>query len=324
VLRASLSHDQLISWGWRIPFFVGSSIGAIGIWLRSLKATDNHVPLKTKANIGLDEGERDDTNPDIEKATQVDTNTQPTEKERRRCLQSRNNPFILAFGKTNLRALSVAFLLSIVFSGGIHILFGWLAVYMTKLIDNPVPNAFAVNSAALFVSGVLVKPITGILSDRLGRRPIMAVGGVCLAVSSPFLIELIGRGDAAIAFVAQTLLGIFLTMWSGPMLSWMIEAFDEDIRLSSIAIASNVAQVVVGASVSGLATLMVDQIGPVAPGYIVSCLAFAGLIGLWLAPTPKTPASSMPGYERVTCSTLPGCGRTVRRETDSQGLAIIA
>ena len=143
----------------------------------------------------------------------------------------------------------------------------------------------------------------------------MALGGIGLAVSSPFLIAAIGdSGSAGIAFAAQATMGIFLALWTAPMLSWFCEAFAERHRLSSISIAYNVAMAALGGSSPTIATIMVDKISPVAPGYYLSAISVLGLTGLLIAPAPAEPASSLPGYDRITWTTLPCFGRNVKKE----------
>jgi MHS family alpha-ketoglutarate permease-like MFS transporter len=50
LLASSLSDDQLSSWGWRVPFFVGGLLGLVGVWLRrNMAETDQYEENKAKA-----------------------------------------------------------------------------------------------------------------------------------------------------------------------------------------------------------------------------------------------------------------------------------
>ena len=154
------------------------------------------------------------------------------------------------------------------------------AIYMKDLIDTPVPNAFAVNSMSLLLSVCFFFPYAGILSDRFGRRKIMVFGGSSLGVLSPFLVMLIGRGSSLLAFLSQCVLGIALSCWGAPMCAWLVESFEPEARLTSVAIGYNVAQAIAGGSTPFLATLLVDNVNPNAPGLILTALAAVGLFGL--------------------------------------------
>ncbi|MGH3382943.1 MAG: MFS transporter [Nocardioidaceae bacterium] len=49
-LASILSDDQLASWGWRLPFFVGGLLGLIGLWLRrDMAETEQFEENKVKA-----------------------------------------------------------------------------------------------------------------------------------------------------------------------------------------------------------------------------------------------------------------------------------
>jgi MHS family alpha-ketoglutarate permease-like MFS transporter len=50
LLASSLNDDQLASWGWRIPFFVGGLLGLVGVWLRrDMAETEQFEENKAKA-----------------------------------------------------------------------------------------------------------------------------------------------------------------------------------------------------------------------------------------------------------------------------------
>jgi MFS family permease len=93
-------------------------------------------------------------------------------------------------------------------------------VYMAELLDDPVPNTFAVNSASLFLSVCILYPIAGILSDWYGRRLIMSIGGIGIGLLSPVLLLLIGRAgklqNPFLAFCAQWTIGLFLSFFTEP------------------------------------------------------------------------------------------------------------
>jgi MHS family proline/betaine transporter-like MFS transporter len=155
-----------------------------------------------------------------------------------------------------------------------------MAIYMAELIDPAVPHAFGVNSAALLFSVCILFPIAGHLSDRYGRLFIMTIGGISMMVLSPILIVVVGQGNSAAAFFAQSTLGIALSFWGSPMCAWLVESFDPASRLTSVAIGYNIAQALVGGATPALATLSVDNLGPYSPGLLLTVFAIISLIGL--------------------------------------------
>ncbi|KAL7459263.1 hypothetical protein ACHAWC_011730 [Mediolabrus comicus] len=180
------------------------------------------------------------------------------------------NPIRLAFSRSNIRSLLASALVTLL----------WMPVYMTDLIDTPVPNAFAVNSASLAVSVCLLFPVAGWLSDKLGRRRVMGCGGILLGIFSPIAVAIIGTGVTASALIAQTLLGICLSLWGAPMMAWLAESFEPSARLTSVSIGYNIGQVLGGGLAPAAATELIDKFGHEVPGYYISIVAVLSLIGL--------------------------------------------
>lgn len=131
----------------------------------------------------------------------------------------------------------------LLWSSGFYLTFVWMAVFMTDLIEPPIPNSFLVNCATLFFSVCLIFPLAGMLSDKYGRKRVMGVGGFFLGVLSPLMILLISSGNVASAFMAQFILGLSLCLWGAPMMSWLAESFEPAARLTSVSIGYNIAQV---------------------------------------------------------------------------------
>lgn len=254
-LRLGMSDENLERVGWRIPnMVVGVVLCLCGLCLKYLLEEDSIHPVDL----------HDDA------------------------IQN-SNPLKLACAPTNRRSLLAACMVPMLWSTGFWLTFVWMTIYMFKLIPNPMsaPTAFGVNSISLFLSVCVFYPIAGKLSDAYGRRLVMTVGGAGYGLLSPMLLIIIGRGNALGALASQTLLGMFLSLWGGPMMAWLVESFDPQTRLTSAAVGYNLGAVVAGVA-PATATLLVDQLGPTTPGLMLSILAVIGLTGLWLvAPKPS-------------------------------------
>jgi MHS family proline/betaine transporter-like MFS transporter len=184
-LRNGLSEEQLKSWGWRLPFLSGILVSLCGFYLKYY--SDDDV---IEHHHGGGGGERDVT--------------------------QGQNPIKVAFGKGNRKALLASSLVPMLWSAGFYITFVWMATFMNSMVDPPVPGAFGVNSAALFISVCLFFPLAGILSDIFGRYKIMLLGGVVMGVLSPLMVIVISSGDSTAAFFAQSAMGIALSLWGAP------------------------------------------------------------------------------------------------------------
>jgi MHS family proline/betaine transporter-like MFS transporter len=254
MLRRSLTEEQLHTWGWRVPFLCGILVSISGFYLRS-------------------HGEDDD-----QQHVHGDGATAGPQ-----------NPIRLAFSRGNIRALLATAMVTLLFSTGFYLIFVWMPVYMTDLIDNPVPNAFAVNSASMALSACLLFPVAGLLSDKFGRRKVMGVGGLVLGVFAPISMVVIGKGITVTALLAQTFLGIALSLWGAPMCAWLAESFEPSARLTSVSIGYNVGHLLGGGLAPAAATELVDSFGSEVPGYYITIVAVISLTGLCIV-APRLPA----------------------------------
>jgi MHS family proline/betaine transporter-like MFS transporter len=287
VLRTNLTMEQLLDWGWRIPFLSGILISFCGFYLKYFCQHDEimagHVP-EPVPQMDAEDGlhvTNDESADDSERSAE-DQVQRPTF---RRARQRRENPLRLAFAKENRRALFGAALVPVMWSGGFYLSFVWLAIYMKDLISPPVEQAFAVNSLSLLLLCVWF-PIAGLLSDFFGRKRMMTIGGIIFGCFGPISIYVIGQYGGGknpiwIPFCSQLVLSVSLAFWGAPMCAWLVEAFEPKARSTSVCIGYNVAQAIAGGVSPLLATLMVQKVGIGAPGILLVVLTTLSMTGLW-------------------------------------------
>jgi MHS family proline/betaine transporter-like MFS transporter len=265
-LKTNLTDEQLHTWGWRLPFLSGILVSLSGLYLRHCVEDE---PVSHVHGQHHEEGDED-----VGVAMQ------------------KVNPVKEAFSRPHRRNLLAASMVPMLWSGGFYLTFVWMAVFMDSMVEPPVPNAFAVNTCALFFSVCLFFPVGGWLSDKWGRIHVMTMGGVSLMVFAPVALVVIGQGNALGAFIAQCCLGVCLTFWGAPMMAWLVESFPPESRLTAVAIGYNIAQALAGGTTPAFATYVVDTAGPDKVGWIVTMFAAIALIGL-LCVAPKRVAYDM-------------------------------
>eukprot|EP00985_Skeletonema_marinoi_P032823 scaffold39724_cov226-Skeletonema_marinoi.AAC.2 len=256
-MRAFLTDEQLLSWGWRIPFLSGILIAFVAMYLR-----DHGVDHNPNA------GEYDDDNEDS-----GDVSKQAVSKH----LLSE------VFKRENLPALGSATLTPMLWGAGFYTTFVWMAIYMKVLCNPPYEHAFWINAAALLFGIILPLPLTGMLSDKIGRDKTMGFGVVGLAISGPLMIKVIAAGNPVAAFFAQCTLGVFLSLFGGPMNAWLVEKFPPNIRLTSAALGYDLAHCTASAFSPLVATLLVQEVSITAPGYIYPFFAVFAVIGMFMS-----------------------------------------
>jgi len=252
-MRHYFTSEQLTDGLWRAPFLCGVLVSASGFYLKH--NVKDHKRIESSSNLGLP----------------VDGKHQPT-------------PLQLAFSKKLRGSLFSATAAVCLWSGGFYILFVWLVIFMTDLIEHPVPMPFAINAISLFFSMVVLFPFAGWLSDIYGRKPIMTMGASGIALFSPPLMKLIGTGDSATALACQSALAICLCLYGAPLCAFLVEHFPPESRLTSVAIGYNTAMAIAGGLSPALSTKLVLDYGPVGAGYLMSAFAIISLFGVHSTP----------------------------------------
>ena len=154
---------------------------------------------------------------------------------------------------------------------------------MQVLLKHPIENAFWVNAMALLFGVVLILPLAGMLSDKIGRMKTMIIGAIGLGVVGPFMLWIISAGEAVTAFFAQWAIGVFLSVFGGPMNAWLVEKFPPKVRLTSAALGYDLAHCTASAFSPLVATVLVDKYGPDAPAAIYPFFAVIAIIGMLIS-----------------------------------------
>ena len=157
-----------------------------------------------------------------------------------------------------------------------------------------VAKGFLLNTLVMCVLCVCF-PLGGWLSDVLadrsegehllggGRRKLMAVCAMGMALVPPFVLSWSAEGSFAGAFVAQLLFAGFMGVYGGVLPVTMVETFDTEVCYSSVGIGYNLAQAFFG----GTAPLVATALAQASTGqaravwYPGAWLALLALVSLW-------------------------------------------
>lgn len=143
-----LSAAQLAAWGWRVPFVGGLLIGVVGFWLRmGVQESPSFLKLQTSGKLAA-------------------------------------NPIAEAV-RSDRGAIMTTFGLSAITGVGFYLPFVWLPTWLAQINRPPlaVDQALLANTMGLLAL-LLLTPLTAVISDRVGRKPMFlgaAVGYVILS-----------------------------------------------------------------------------------------------------------------------------------------------
>ena len=152
----------------------------------------------------------------------------------------------------------------------------------------PARTALEINSLAMALS-LLVLPVAGLASDRLGRRPAFLMASGVLAVLAYPLMALMSRGETAGILVGQVSLALIVASPGGMMPATMAELAPWRVRCTVMSVAYNLGVALLGGCTPLVATWLLASTGwALAPAAYLAGAATLSFAGAWLL--PKTPA----------------------------------
>ncbi|WP_149563397.1 MFS transporter [Streptomyces cacaoi] len=240
LLSTTLDDSRLTSWGWRLPFLIAAPLGVIGFIIRN-KIEDTPEYRAMEAN---------DTVP-----------RSPV----RELLRSHKRQLLQAFGL--MAAMHVPF----------YAVLTYLVTYETDHLGHSADSA-ALLSTVISLLGLVLVPLFGLLSDRVGRKPVfVGATAALLVVSTPAFLLM--RAGTAGTWAAGLLLGTILAAILGTYAVWSAEVFPTRTRQSGLSISYNLTAALFAGTVPYLMTVLISATGStLVPGPYLMVFAAGGLI----------------------------------------------
>lgn len=245
-ISRALPNDVLNEWGWRIPFLFGLLIGPVGFYIRT-KMDEPPSFKKAMANAHDDAGG--------------------------------------AFGvvwREHRPALLISFGLVVFSSVAQYVLNVYLPIYSVQQLKLPISAPFIV----LMVTGttrMILIPLFGLLSDRIGRKPVMGWAMVLYVLTIyPLFIWLVSAPSLPRLLATEMVFAILMAASLGPAATALAELFPTRVRATGLSISYNVATTLFGGFSPFLVAWLIQMTGDkMMPAYFVTAAALIGLAALW-------------------------------------------
>jgi MHS family proline/betaine transporter-like MFS transporter len=176
-------------------------------------------------------------------------------------------------------------------SVGFYTTFVYSSTWLEQVARVPARTALAVNTVAMALSLVLI-PIAGRVSDRIGRRPVLVWAAGALTVLAYPLMALMAQGRPAMIFAGEIGLALLIAANGAVMPAAMAELAPWRVRCTVLSVGYNVAVALLGGTTPMVAAWLVSRTGaPLAPAVYLAAAAGATFVAALLM--PRTAAHSL-------------------------------
>jgi len=232
---SSLSGDQFLSWGWRVPFLVSIVLVGIGLWIRlGIMETPTFARLVAANKV-----------------------------ERTPMLEViRRHPQEIVLSALARMAEQAPF----------YIFTAFIFAYGTGTLHVSRDFLLVAVLAASIVSFVSI-PLFGHLSDVFGRKKVYMLGAAVCGVFGFIYFGLLDTGSATLIFLAIILSLVPHDMMYGPQAALIAESFPGHLRYSGASLGYQLASVIAGGPAPLIATWLFGHFhsGYAIAAYILAC-----------------------------------------------------
>jgi MHS family proline/betaine transporter-like MFS transporter len=249
LMTAFLSTEDLLSWGWRVPFLIAGPMGIIGLYLR-MRLEETPAFAAELAKASKKEADR----PKVRLREMV---------------------------AGQWRALLLCVGLVLVFNVTDYMLLSYMPSYLTSELKYDETHGLLVVLGVMALM-MIVQPFAGALTDRIGRRPMIAAGCVgFLALSVPALL-LIREGSLLAVALGMGALGLLLVCFTSAMPAALPALFPTKVRYGSLSIGFNVSVSLFGGTTPLVTTALIGATGNMMmPAYYMMAAAVVGGVAVW-------------------------------------------
>ncbi|MPY48819.1 MFS transporter [Streptomyces acidicola] len=228
VLITVLGDDTMTSWAWRLPFLLAVPLGYVGFYIRRrLEETPHFEALREQNTVAR--------NPLREALT----------------------------SPRHLKAIALTIFLPALNGPGYYLLFVYMPTYLkTSLGEHnfSMLRALTVTAFSLVAIAVCI-PLMARLSDRIGRKPVLAGSAVAMAAVSYPMFRLITTGEFGLACIGTIVLAIAFSGHAAVVHTVLAEMFPTTVRYSAYSIGFSISTVIFGGSAPLLMTELIKSTG---------------------------------------------------------------
>nr|WP_255372683.1 MFS transporter [Corynebacterium sp. CNJ-954] len=257
-----LPDDQLMSWGWRIPFLLSAVVLLVAYFVRTRLEEPDAVARTEERLSETDEEE-----------------------------VVHHVPALAVLKSQSIDVLRVVL---ITLYSVVQTTFNVYALtYATQNSGIERSTMVTVNTIALGVS-IAIIPLAAWMSDRYGRKPVLIVGAVGSIITTYLYFQAITDANLTLIFILCILnQGFFYSCWNGVWTIFFPEMFAAPVRYTGMAMGNQIGLVIVGFT-PAIATALESWGGwHAVVVYVAVCVAVASLVIMGTRETAFTPLDQL-------------------------------
>ena len=264
IIQTVVSAEDLLQWGWRIPFLIAGPPGLIGLYLR--------LRLEETPAFQM-----------MEQAEERSLADESTGKKLRETLVD------------NWRPLVLCIVLVATYNIAHYGLLSYMPTYLTNTLGYDESHGLVLMIIVMIVMMMGISYV-GKFSDRVGRKPLLLSGFIGFFVLSLPAYLLIGVGNYVTVFLGLAILGGLLLLFVGVFPSVLPALFPTGIRYGGLAIGYNLAVSIFGGTTPLVLTALESATGSnlVAPMYMMIAAVIGGIAVLMIPETARKPLDGSP------------------------------
>jgi MFS transporter, MHS family, shikimate and dehydroshikimate transport protein len=219
-----VSGDAFDEWGWRVPFLLSIILAAVGFYIR-LRATESPAFLAEKAKMEAE-------------------------------LEHLKAPAAILF-RDHRKSLLITIFGRFAEAGNYYLFTTFVLSYVTTTLGAPRSYGLTASMIGAAINIVMI-PVFGALSDRIGRVRTFLLGGALIVITTWPVFALVQTGELwAIVLGMVLFLALGHALVYAPLPALYCEMFPTAVRYSGISIGYQMASILLASFTPALASAMV-------------------------------------------------------------------
>jgi MHS family proline/betaine transporter-like MFS transporter len=255
VLQLTLGQAAMEDWGWRLPFLIAGPLGLIAVYFRSKieESPQFQATLDAQEELAKDAAAGDKA--------------------------AAKGP--VGIVKAYWRSIIVAMILVAAANTAGYALTSYMPTYLTESKGYDPVHGTLLTIPVLVVMSLCI-PLTGKLSDRIGRRPVLWIGAVSTVVLAAPAFALIGIGSIWSTLAGLSLIAFPVTFYIANLASALPAQFPTASRYGAMGIAYNFSVAIFGGTTPFIVDALINATGnDMMPAYYLMGTSAVGAVAIY-------------------------------------------